>query len=114
MKLIVSWFAVAACVFVAAAASAEDRPAAFHVPRAIAQPSPSLPAAFKQAHMGETVSGTYKICVATDGSIFDVTATQSIPDADRAIIDQIKKGWRFESTPVKMCIQRRFLFQITP
>jgi hypothetical protein len=105
--------AVMATLIVALNARAEAPPP-IRAPKAVSQPNPSLPAAFKQAHAGETISGAYKICVATDGSVMNVTATESIPDADQSIIDHILKNWRYESTPVKVCVARRFLFKIPP
>jgi hypothetical protein len=52
-------------------------------------------------HESETVSGTYKICIGTDGSVVDVVATESIPEADQTIIDHIRAHWRYEASPVK-------------
>jgi hypothetical protein len=83
-------------------------------PKAIASPNPSLPDAFKQAHAGETVSGTYEICIDTDGSVSLVKATESIPGVDQAIIDHIKALWRYEPQAIKVCVVRRFLFKIRP
>src|SRR5579859_6620438 len=89
-------------------------PASFRVPKAIAQPNPSLPAAVKQAHPNETLTGQYRICIATDGSVDGVSTMISIPGADQAIIDHVKAKWRYEATPVKVCLPRRFVFKIPP
>jgi hypothetical protein len=82
------------------------------MPKPIAAPNPSLSAEFKKAHAGETVAGVYRICVDTEGKVWDVVATESIPDADSGIIDHIKKNWRYEKTPVRICGKRRFIFKI--
>ena len=87
-------------------------PASFRAPKPLVQPNPSLPAAVKQAHPNETLTGQYRICIATDGSVDAVTTMISIPDADQAIIDHIRANWRYESTPVKVCLARRFVFKI--
>jgi hypothetical protein len=97
-----------------ACASAQADVPAIKMPKALSQPAPSLPAAYKQAHPGETVSATYKICVDTTGAVEKMLPIQGIPEADQSIVDHIKDNWSFEKPAVKICSTRTFLFKIPP
>jgi protein TonB len=79
--------------------------AAFVIQRdVIEQPAPRLSEVFKQAHRGQgTVVGMYKVCVGTDGHVFDVIAVKSVPGADSDIIEGIKEGWVYKPQQVPVC-----------
>jgi len=58
----------------------------------VRQTSPRLSAVFKQTHLGQTMQGIYKMCVATNGSVYAVTPVKSVPGADEDIIQGLKGG----------------------
>lgn len=73
-------------------------------------PDPHLPPSFSAAP-GEKVKGLYQICVGVDGKVVKVTAVQSIPGADQAVMEQIRSTWLYKPQPVPVCTTRAFVFQ---
>ena len=75
----------------------------------VRQVSPKLSEVFKQAHRNSgTMLGMYKICVGTDGKVYDVVAVKAVPGADEDIISGIKDGWEYKPQKVPVC----FLYNI--
>ncbi|WNG32711.1 hypothetical protein F0U60_03225 [Archangium minus] len=70
----------------------------------VRQTKPRLSEVFKQSHrnMG-TVTGMYRICVSTDGNVYEVTPVKSVPGADEDIIAGIKDGWQYKPQKVPVC-----------
>ena len=51
---------------------------------------------------GQTVQGTYKICIEQSGSVKDVSTVSSIPGADESIIATLR-SWTFKPQPIPVC-----------
>lgn len=83
---------------------------AFVIQRDVLQQDPiRLSEVFKAAHRGgPTITGMYKVCVALDGRVYEVTPVKKIPGADDDIISGIKDGWRYKPQQVPIC----FLYSI--
>ena len=75
--------------------------------------NPQLPDAVKAFYaMAGQVSGLYKMCVDTNGDVAMVTAMQSIPDGDDAVIATLRT-WKFKPQPDgAICSMQRFVFKI--
>ncbi len=75
--------------------------------------SPQLPDAVKAFYaMAGQVSGSYKMCVDTNGDVAMVTAVQSIPDGDDAVMATLRT-WKFKPQPDgAICSMQRFVFKI--
>src|SRR5712692_8113995 len=69
----------------------------------IRQVSPRMSEVFNLQHRGQTVTGMYKVCVDTDGSVYEVTPIKSVPGADDEIIEGIKAGWLYKAQQVPVC-----------
>lgn len=75
----------------------------------VKQTPPRLSEVFKQMHRNSgTLNGMYRICVATDGHVYEVKAVKSVPGADEDIIAGIKEGWQYKPQKVPVC----FLYNI--
>jgi periplasmic protein TonB len=77
------------------------------------RPLPRLSEVFKQSHRRIPVSGMYKVCVGTDGHVFDVIAVKSVPGADEDIVSGIKDGWLYKTRQVPVCFLYNFAITIT-
>ncbi len=69
----------------------------------IRQVSPRMSEVFNLQHRGQTVTGMYKVCVDTGGSVYEVTPVKSVPGADDEIIEGIKAGWLYKAQQVPVC-----------
>ncbi|WP_239470180.1 PaxA [Archangium violaceum] len=75
----------------------------------VRQTPPRLSEVFKQSRRGQgTLNGMYRICVSTDGSVYEVTPVKAVPGADEDIIAGIKEGWQYKPQKVPVC----FLYNI--
>lgn len=75
----------------------------------VRQVPPRLSEVFKQMHRNSgTITGMYRICVGTDGKVFDVIPVKAVPGADSDIISGIKEGWEYKPQKVPVC----FLYNI--
>jgi protein TonB len=75
-------------------------------------PDPHLPDWFKNQHAGQTVKGTYKVCIRNDGHVMDVQPMQGIPGMDAEIAAQIKGSWVYKPQPVPVCFVSALTFKI--
>jgi protein TonB len=69
----------------------------------IRQVSPRMSEVFNLQHRGQTVTGMYKVCVDTDGSVYEVTPVKSLAGADDEIVEGIKGGWLYKPQQVPVC-----------
>lgn len=70
---------------------------------------PHLPQIIKQQRRGQTVIGTYLICIAKDGHVSDVTTLQGIPGADEEI-GQTLRTWLYKEQAIPVCFAQHFEF----
>jgi hypothetical protein len=75
-------------------------------------PDPHLPQDFVNRNPKQTFTGTYRICVGTDGRITEVTAVRGIAGLDGDLISQLKRTWTYKPQPVPVCSVRNFVFKI--
>jgi protein TonB len=69
----------------------------------IRQSPPRMSEVFKQSHRGQTVNGMYKVCVDTDGSVYEVTPVKAIDGATEQIVEGIKADWLYRAQQVPVC-----------
>ena len=67
------------------------------------QTQPNLPEVFKQAHRGQAMAGMYRVCVGTDGHVFEVGIVKSVPGADEAIVSCVRESWLYKPQAVPVC-----------
>jgi len=60
---------------------------------------------------GKTAIGSYKVCIATDGSIKSVDVVRSVPGADARIVETLLK-WRYKPKPSPVCFLQYFEFEL--
>jgi protein TonB len=88
---------------------APERPKAKNVPPFVIardmlrQDPPRMSDVFKQSHRGQTVSGLYKVCVDTDGHVYEVTPVKPVEGANDEIVDGIKADWLYKPQQVPVC-----------
>jgi len=70
---------------------------------------PHLPDVIKAQRKGQTVLGSYKVCIDTSGSVTSVSPVGSIPGADEAIISTLR-GWKFKAQAIPVCFAEAFNF----
>lgn len=63
---------------------------------------PHLPDVVKAQRRGQTVTGSYKICIAANGTISSVETVMSIPGADENIA-QTLHTWRYKPQSIPIC-----------
>jgi protein TonB len=64
---------------------------------------------FKNSHRASGVmNGMYKVCVGTDGHVYEVEAVKSVPGADEDIIEGMREGWLYKPQQVPVC----FLYNV--
>ncbi len=82
----------------------------FVIQRDVLQQTPiHLSEVFKNSHRSSGVmTGMYKVCVGTDGHVYEVEAVKSVPGADEDIIDGMKEGWLYKPQQVPVC----FLYNV--
>lgn len=73
--------------------------------------NPTLPAELVAAARGKVLEGTYKLCIATDGSVKSVVPVVSIAGADKAIIAALGT-WKFPTLPIAICKLQKLSFEI--
>jgi hypothetical protein len=78
----------------------------------LAAPDPRLPEEFTSKHPGQTFSAVYRICVGTDGRVFQASIVSPIGGIDDAILAQIRKSWVYKPQPLPVCSHRAFVFKI--
>lgn len=72
---------------------------------------PHLPDPVKAQHAGGVVTGSYKVCIGSEGTIASVEVRQGIEGADAAIIATLKT-WRYKPQPIPICFIQLFEFHI--
>lgn len=72
---------------------------------------PHLPEAVKARHPGQTLRGTYKICIDPSGNVSAVTPIIRIPEADDPIMDALRT-WTFQAQPAPVCLMKVFEFVV--
>ena len=88
---------------------APERPKAKNVPPfviardMIRQAPPRMSEMFKSSHRGQQVMGMYKVCVDTDGKVYEVSPVKAIDGANDEIIDGIKADWLYKPQQVPVC-----------
>jgi len=94
---------------------APERPPPKNVPpfviqRDLLQQTPiRLSEVFKESHRSSgPITGMYKVCVDTDGHVYEVTAIKNVPGADEDIIEGMKEGWLYKPQRVPVC----FLYNV--
>jgi hypothetical protein len=89
----------------AGAPPARMYPAFMMVREQVERPEPLLPPAFFEAHPGETFAPTYKLCVGTDGGVYDASVMSSIGDdaIDKMIMNQIRAYWTYKPRTEPVC-----------
>lgn len=63
---------------------------------------PHLPEVIKAQRKGQTVQGTYKICIDLSGQVREVNTVSSIPGADENVISALR-SWTFKPQPIPVC-----------
>ena len=98
-------------------AQAASAPAPKLVPAALINrdrllsPVPHLPELVKARYAGSIVGGSYRICVARDGSVSSVAPVNGIDDADADIIATLRT-WRYKPQPALVCFIQEIEFQV--
>ncbi len=72
---------------------------------------PHLPAAVKQQHRGQTLTGSYLMCIDKSGHISSVTTTASIPGGDEEIIKTLQ-SWTYKEQLIPVCFVQNFEFVV--
>jgi protein TonB len=86
-----------------------ERPKAKNVPPfviardMIRQAPPRMSEMFKAGHRGQQVTGMYRVCVDTDGKVYEVIPVKVIDGANEEIIDGIKADWLYKPQQVPVC-----------
>ena len=103
-------FAGAGAPVAPAALRAKNVPPQVFDSEALVREAPHLPDAVKARARGD-VTGMYKVCVATDGTVMSVAPLQSIAGADDAIMATLRR-WRLKPQPTPICSITRFVFSV--
>lgn len=72
---------------------------------------PHLPDVVKSQRHGQVVTGSYKICIAANGTILSVETVAGIPGADENIA-QTLRTWRYKPQPIPICFIQFFEFHV--
>jgi periplasmic protein TonB len=89
--------------------TAPERPKAKNVPPFVIakdmlrQSPPRMSEVFKRSHRAQTVNGMYRVCVGTDGAVYEVTPVKAIEGATDEIVEGIKADWLYRPQPVPVC-----------
>lgn len=78
----------------------------------LTHPDPHLPDWFLNQHPAQTVKGTYKVCIGTDGKIASVTTMVGIGGVDDIVSDHIRKEWTYKPQPVPVRTASVVVFKI--
>ena len=95
-----------------------ERPKAKNVPAfAIArdmvrQSPPRMSEVFRNSHRGQTVSGMYRVCVDTDGSVYEVVPVKAVDGANDEIVEGIKGDWLYKPQQVPVCFLYNMVVRI--
>jgi len=72
---------------------------------------PTLPEEVLSVSHGQTLEGSYKMCIAADGTVLSVTPVAKIDGADQCIMDALK-AWRFPKVPLVVCKLQTLRFEV--
>lgn len=72
---------------------------------------PHLPDEVKSNHRCEILTGSYQVCIGTNGDVIKVEAKESIPGGDSQIIATLQ-GWRFKPQTAQVCFVQFLEFEI--
>jgi hypothetical protein len=72
---------------------------------------PRLPDLVKIQHRNEELVGVYKLCVAPEGNVVQVSTVTPIPDANAVVVSALKQ-WKYTPQPIGRCTLMRFVFTI--
>jgi len=79
---------------------------------ALHNPNPRLPETVKSLMRNAgIVMGTYKVCIALDGSVSAVEVMSGIAGADESIVS-VLRGWRYKPQQLPVCTVIQFQFDI--
>jgi protein TonB len=78
---------------------------------ALYKPDPHLPDVVKAQRRGSTVTGSYKLCIAQNGTISSVDIVNSIPGADEPIIATLRE-WKYKPQAIPICFIQFLEFQV--
>lgn len=73
--------------------------------------NPHLPDVVKARNLGKVVTGTYKVCLTTGGTVSSVEVITAIPEADDAIM-QTLRSWVYKPQPINLCFIQALEFHI--
>ena len=79
---------------------------------AIQSPSPRMTEIFRESHRGQQTGGLYKVCVGTDGHVYDVVVVKSVAGADEQIAETLREEWLYKPQPVPVCFLYNFQISI--
>jgi hypothetical protein len=66
---------------------------------------------FKAGHLGTTLRGTYRVCVASSGEVARVDALEAAGDADPVVRKAILETWRYRPLPHPACFTWRVVLR---
>ncbi len=69
----------------------------------LSAPDPHLSAEFWRVSPMRSVSGTYRVCIGTDGRIFQIAPTVGIAGEDERIMEHLRRTWRYRPQPLPVC-----------
>lgn len=78
----------------------------------LSAPDPHLSAEFWRAYPAPVVSGTYRVCIGSDGRIFQIAPTVSIPGQDERIMEHLRRTWVYRPQPIPVCSQLKLEFRL--
>ena len=79
---------------------------------AIQSPMPRMTEIFRESHRGQQTGGLYKVCVGTDGHVYDVAVVKSVAGADEQIAETLREEWLYKPQPVPVCFLYNFQIRI--
>jgi hypothetical protein len=74
---------------------------------------PHLPPDVLAKHVGGTLSGMYKLCVAPEGNVSQVYVVSGVEGADGSIVAALKQ-WTYQPRPDGECTIVRFVWTLNP
>lgn len=70
---------------------------------------PLAPQSVLAMRCGNGVSGTYRLCIAREGTVSSVQVMQSIAGEDERIVETLKR-WRYRPQPAPICVDKQLDF----
>jgi hypothetical protein len=95
----------------AGAAKAKQIPAILIRKDKLSGVDPHLPDPVKARFRGMVVTGSYQLCISTDGVVSSVDPFQPIPEADDQIIATLL-SWRYQPQAIPVCFRQFLEFHI--